>query len=140
MSWRDEMRAITVGDLPFTDGATTCLAATSVGEAIKLMQEANIGSIVIVDKNSIPLGIFTERDLLKHCLDTEGMFAQPIELYMTPNPKTVKLTTPMHLCLGMMRIGNFRHMIIVEEDGVISGMLSLKDATDFLTDFITSHE
>ncbi|MDG6997229.1 MAG: CBS domain-containing protein, partial [Nitrososphaerota archaeon] len=45
----------------------TAYADSNVSNAIKLMVQKNIGSIVIKD-NTGPVGIFTERDLIKNVL------------------------------------------------------------------------
>ena len=42
-----------------------CAPDDSLKSALQVMQRAKTGSIVIVSPNAVPLGIFTERDLLK---------------------------------------------------------------------------
>lgn len=68
-----------------------CAPATPLREAVRLMHEQHVGSIVIVDPAERPLGIFTLRDLRRVVADGVDL-AQPISNLMTPGPSTWRRT------------------------------------------------
>jgi len=64
----------------------TCSADTPLREAVKLMHEQQVGSIVAVDEHKAPLGIFTLRDLRHVVAEGVGDFSDAIEQHMTRSP------------------------------------------------------
>lgn len=64
----------------------TCSPDTPLREAVKLMHEQQVGSIVAVDEHKAPLGIFTLRDLRHVVAEGIGDFSEAIERHMTPSP------------------------------------------------------
>ncbi|MCE4624641.1 MAG: CBS domain-containing protein [Desulfurococcales archaeon] len=100
----------------------------TVDKAIKIMADHNIGAIVVVDEKFRPVGIFTERDLLiKVC--AKGLDPKDVKLkeVMTPNPVTVREDTPALQALEIMMNFGFRHLPIVDENGILVGIVSIRD-------------
>lgn len=114
----------------------TCAKNETVFEVICKMTQNNIGSIVIVDNNK-PVGIFTERDLMKKVV-AQGIDVKSalIEIVMTPNPVCIKEHTPLIKIMGAMRLGKFRHLVIVDGNGLLKGVVSIKDVLNFITDHV----
>lgn len=63
-----------------------CNRHTSVREAVRQMHEQQVGSIVIVDEQRFPIGIFTLRDLRQLVADASAEFSAPIGQHMTAAP------------------------------------------------------
>jgi len=63
-----------------------CNRHTSVREAVRQMHEQQVGSIVIVDEQRFPVGIFTLRDLRQLVADASAEFSAPIGQHMTAAP------------------------------------------------------
>jgi CBS domain-containing protein len=94
--------------------------------ALTSMQRAQVGSIVIVAQDAKPVGIFTERDLLR--LAATGQFDATcaMESCMTPNPRSLPgSATAAEAAILMVKLG-IRHVIVVEE-GRLSGVVSERD-------------
>jgi len=103
-----------------------CLPSSSLQSALETMQRARVGSVVVVDKAGMPVGIFTERDLLRHAARGGIETANPIETYMTPSPECLPSTaTAADAAMLMARIG-IRHVPVVEE-GRLVGVVSERD-------------
>ncbi|MFB4392347.1 MULTISPECIES: DUF294 nucleotidyltransferase-like domain-containing protein [unclassified Pseudomonas] len=64
----------------------TCTPETPLREAVRLMHEQQVGSIVIVDEQRFPTGIFTLRDLRQVVADASAELSAPIERHMTAAP------------------------------------------------------
>ncbi|WDY57678.1 putative nucleotidyltransferase substrate binding domain-containing protein [Pseudomonas sp. PSKL.D1] len=64
----------------------TCTPETSLREAVRLMHEQQVGSIVVVDPQRFPVGIFTLRDLRQVVAAADADLGACIEHHMTTRP------------------------------------------------------
>ncbi|MHC1598662.1 MAG: CBS domain-containing protein [Candidatus Methanofastidiosia archaeon] len=103
-------------------GTKTLLAAA------KLMSSLNIGSL-IVEKDNKPLGIITERDIIKHVASENDVNKTLIKDIMTINPITIDARMTVKEALMIMARENIRHLL-VEENGRLVGMFSFKNFLD----------
>ncbi len=102
-------------------------ADQSVLEAIKLMKEKSVSTLLIM-RESITVGIFTERDLLKR-VDFSNLELLPklkIKELMTSDLKMADINDSYVQIMESMQKSRIRHMPVVE-DGFVRGMLSLRD-------------
>ena len=105
----------------------TSTAGTTVVEAACLMEQRQIGAVMVVEDGRL-VGIFTERDALFRVI-AKGRDAQttPLAEVMTGNPQTVHPDKPFGHALHLMYEGGFRHVPVVE-DGLPIGMVSAREA------------
>jgi CBS domain-containing protein len=105
----------------------TASAHTTVVDAARLMQERNIGALMVVEEDAL-VGIFTERDGLFRVL-AAGLDPATTPLYevMTRKPQTIDARSGFTLALQMMHDGRFRHLPVVE-GGRLIGVVSVRDA------------
>ena len=62
----------------------TVSAKSSVADAIRTMHAANVGSVMVPDAEGCPVGIFTERDVVRLYADGDRDFDKlPVEARMT---------------------------------------------------------
>ncbi len=123
-------------DLLVSQDLKTCSPSDSVKSVIQTMAEQNIGCMVIVDGQK-PIGIFTERDVLrKIVLKLDGLEKLPISQVMTKNPVCVKLDTPFSKIMAAMRLGKFRHLIVIDPQDNLKAVISIKDVLSRMTDFV----
>jgi CBS domain-containing protein len=102
---------------------------TTVVEAARLMQQANIGALLVVDHARLT-GIFTERDALFRVLAAgRDPHATRLAEVMTQRPQTIHPDEPFVRALRMMHEGKFRHLPVVEFDRPL-GVVSVRDALD----------
>ena len=100
----------------------------SVRGACRLMAENNVGALVIVESGRIA-GIFTERDVLNTVLAGDlDPDATALETVMGADPQTIQADRPLAHALHMMADGGFRHVPVVDAQGVPLGMVSARDA------------
>jgi CBS domain-containing protein len=104
----------------------------TVTEASKLMSEYNIGAVIIMSPIQEPVGIFTERDLLKRVV-AHGLDPKTTKLAQVMTHKFVCVQTSDELkdLAEIMITGNFRHLPVVE-GRKLQGMLSIRDVVKFL--------
>jgi len=103
-----------------------CTVPTTVAEALARMRSEQVGSIVVVDGDSRPVGIFTERDVVdRAALDTLDRSA-PIAALMTSGVIALPHTATVgDAVLQMVRHG-IRH-VVVTRDGRFAGIASQRD-------------
>ncbi|WP_306602598.1 cyclic nucleotide-binding/CBS domain-containing protein [Azonexus sp.] len=106
----------------------TATQEMTVRAACRLMAENKIGALLII-KGAAITGIFTERDVLNKVvapsLDPDST---PLSQVMVANPLTIRAGKPLAHALQMMAEGGFRHVPVVDDDGVPVGMVSARDA------------
>ena len=94
--------------------------------ALKVMSEANISAVFIVDGKRVA-GIFTERDYLRKG-EIQGRQAGTtlVKDVMTRNVYTVTLETTLEQCVALMGTHHIRHLPVVENDQLV-GLVSIRD-------------
>lgn len=100
----------------------TCTEDLSVRAASAIMHEHGVGSVVVVGTDSRPVGIFTERDLLRAV--AQGMEAQPVAALMTREPFALPGHAFAYEAALAMIERRIRHVLVTDEDqfiGVVSG-------------------
>lgn len=100
----------------------------TVYDALSLMFEKKISFIVVSSNDNFPIGVITERDIINTNSkpDYRGIKADSI---MSSPVMTVKNNDTAFSALRKLAINNIRHLVVVNESGKTSGILTL---TDFL--------
>ncbi len=104
----------------------------SVESAIRVMQERKIGCVLVVTKGKLA-GIFTERDVLMKIL-RRGLdpARASVESMMTSEPETLREDDTVASAVNRMHLGGYRHLPILNDDGGVVGIISVKDIIDEL--------
>jgi len=107
----------------------------TVAEAIRVMISSQVGAVAVVDSAQRICGIFTERDVLVKVALSGGnpSTTRVSELMTTPVETAIPDVTPIE-ALGIMAQGHFRHLPIVNLDGQLLGMLSMRNLLQWRTD------
>lgn len=118
-------RTISLDDIATHDVACLSVAAT-LGEAANLMAQRRFSSIVVIDESRHPVGIVTERNILKVMHDR-----MPLD-----SPLRVGMSAPVITMRGdkdcleayqeCLRAG-IRHLVLVDERDVVTGVVSETD-------------
>jgi CBS domain-containing protein len=105
----------------------TVSAKSSVAEAIRTMHTEKVGAVLVPDADGCPVGIFTERDVVRMLASGDRELARlPVEARMTCAIVVGKLSMPVGEALGLMTARRFRHLPVVE-DGKLVGLVSIGD-------------
>ena len=108
-------------------GSPTVVASTTtVFEAVEAMSKNRTGACVVVDGGELK-GLFTERDVMsKVVLKKLDPATTKIGDVCTRDLVTGTADTPEHQALRTMIDRHFRHLPVVDADGKLVGMLSLR--------------
>lgn len=126
-----------VSDIEFSRDVVSVDPNCSLVDALNLMNANKVGSLIITEQDQA-IGIFTERDVLTKIVGmTVEELKTPISQFMSPNPISVGPSDDIALVFRHMRDGGFRH-VVVQSDGRLEGVISVKDLLDVLNQTITS--
>lgn len=117
--------------------AAVKLTATAA-DAIREMLDKRTGAAAVLDDNRVVAGIFTERDVLgKLALDSRSAAEVPVrEVMTTPVVLATSQISPAE-ALAVMVEAHHRHLPIVDEDGRLLGMLSMRHVLQAKIDELT---
>ena len=119
------------------DGASVPLDATAE-QAIQNMLDRRVGAVAVLDENQRVAGIFTERDVLRRLSASGRDAAQtPIREVMTTPVEMATLDTTPGQALATMVERHYRHLPIVDDDGRLLGMLSIRNVLQARIDTLT---
>jgi CBS domain-containing protein len=105
----------------------TVSARSSVADAIRAMHAENVGSVMVPDAEGCPVGILTERDVVRMYAEGDRDFDKlAVEARMTCSVVLGRLSMPVDEALGLMTERRFRHLPVVEEDKLL-GLVSIGD-------------
>lgn len=117
-----------VSDILNRKGAQVTVVApdTTVIEALRVMAEKNIGSVVVMDKERF-LGILTERDysrkvilMGRHSSDT------PVSEIMSADFPMITLSDTVEHCMQLMSTRRIRYLPVMQNDQ-LAGIVSMND-------------
>lgn len=103
----------------------------SVKEAVKIMDEENIGILPIVE-NEKPIGVITERDILRKIVAKNQNLDIKVSEIMTKNPVTIENDATILDATRLMSENNFRHLLVVK-NGKLVGIVTAKDVIEVLS-------
>ncbi|MDG1170989.1 MAG: CBS domain-containing protein [Sulfitobacter sp.] len=109
------------------DGVVTSPPSLLISEAAAILSEKRIGTLVISLDGKAPLGILSERDIVRQLgKEGAGCLTMSVDKLMTTKLVTCRRDDLAEKILEQMTEGRFRHMPVVE-DGVLVGLISLGD-------------
>ncbi|HSN40824.1 MAG TPA: DUF294 nucleotidyltransferase-like domain-containing protein, partial [Burkholderiales bacterium] len=103
-----------------------CAPETSVGDALRAIHEARVGSIVIVSPQGAPVGVFTRHDILDRVVLKRRDLTQPISSIMTPRPHVLPAEASVHDAILAMARHAIRHVLVVDA-GKLIGVVTERD-------------
>jgi len=105
----------------------TVMPDDSVADAIRQMLRAHTGAVAIIDSQRVVAGIFTERDVIKRlALSRRDLEATPVRDVMTTPVEMATENTTDAEALAVMIERHYRHMPVVDDQGHLLGMLSIR--------------
>ena len=110
------------------DAVVTVAPGTPVSEAIKILAERKIGTVVVSSDGTTADGILSERDIVRVLAKRGGaILNDPVDTFMTAKLVTCNRNDSADDVLRKMTDGRFRHCPVVE-DGQLVGLITLGDA------------
>ena len=111
-----------------TKGSRVFIAspATTIRQAMTELAANNIGALIVLGEDGQPVGILSERDLIRELSKDDGVLGGVVADYMTSPIVTGLVSDDAEAVLRTMTVKRFRHLPVVE-DGTLVGMVTLGD-------------
>lgn len=103
--------------------------------ALKIMAKHKISSVVIVDENNKPVGMFTAKDAIRVVSEKKGSLRLQLKAVMSSPIVSINTFTSIKMTLTIMATKNINHLPVVENEKLV-GIVSEKD----IFRFVLQHE
>jgi len=97
----------------------------TLGEVAERMTAVNVGAVVVKDFGRL-IGILTERDMLKAMAARVHTSEARVRQWMTEDPITTTADMDVDKAAQLMLANGFRHLPVVDENGQVTGVVSLR--------------
>ena len=97
-----------------------------VREAVKVLADKRIGAVVVVDKAGKPIGILSERDVIKALAQDETALGAAVSTIMTSDVIIAQPHDDARAVEKTMTVKRFRHLPVMER-GELVGIVSIGD-------------
>lgn len=117
---------------PVPSAAIQVREDTPISECVALMNERNVGSVLICSEDGSVAGIFTERDLMRNMnlIRDGGYWSFPVSSVMSRPVVTINLAN-LDQASELMLAHGFRHLPVIERlaegDSRLQGIVSIRD-------------
>jgi diguanylate cyclase (GGDEF)-like protein/PAS domain S-box-containing protein len=91
------------------------------------MEREQISCIVAVDQDRRPIGIFTEQDAIKLMAGERPLHELSMKDVMSGSPLCAEESVDFHNAYRMMTEKSYRHLMVVNSDGILCGLVSEAD-------------
>jgi len=109
-----------------TTTLTTASVTSSIQQVLEMMVAADVGRIIVTNKE-VPVGIFTEKDVLKRVVNSNIDAGKSlIKEVMTSPIRAVREETHIIEAFGKMYRGKYRHLLVRGKRGKIVGIVSMR--------------
>lgn len=126
-----DMGASTVSQVMRTKLETVNQSSTAQ-EASKRMRDKRVSSLVVIDKEEAPIGIVTERDLVRQVCSKDISSNNIIIHHIMSSPiVTIDVNASIEEAAEKMIQKKVRHLLIVDENR-LSGIITPSDFTTYL--------
>ena len=127
-----------IGEI-MTKKLETIAISSSAQEAAKKMRDKNVSSLLVIDNNnnsnSRPIGIVTERDLVRKVCVNDASSKHTMVEEITSSPLvTIDALSSVEVAADVMSQNKVRHLLVVEDNDVNKplGIITPGDFTDYL--------
>lgn len=118
-----------VGKAPYVCGPDTTML-----EAARAMEESDLGSLAVVEGMEL-LGLVTERDL-RTAVATGADLDSAVSTVMSDEPDTFDPDLDVWDAASWIAESDYRHLPVVEDDGSLLGVVSIRDLLKALVDTV----
>jgi len=107
-------------------------SSTTAHDAAKMMEESEIGAVVVFEKN-VPVGIITDRDFAIKIAAHAYPIDTPVRRVMSSPLITISSDSPFWVGADLMNSRKIRRLVVIDDDQVV-GIITV---TDLVNHFIT---
>jgi CBS domain-containing protein len=112
--------------------------SATVADAVTAMIDQRVGAVLVIENQKL-LGLFSERDVLTRVVSRGRVLSEtPIAEVMTPDPKCLSFDHELVFALNKMTVGGYRHVPILDNDGIPIAVISMRDVMEHIVSFFAN--
>jgi CBS domain-containing protein len=104
-----------------------CDGTTTIRAALERMSQEGVRTVVVVDADRHPLGIFTLTDLMERVVLRDVPLGTPVQAVMTSNLATLDELSSAQEGLALMASRGIHQLLVVRAGGELTGVVSERD-------------
>ena len=129
MTTKQDARTVSVKDI-MTKAVVSVDAATTISYAAKMMEDAQVGSLVVTENNT-PVGIVTDRDFAIKVVAHSYNTTMPVRMIMSSPLYSISPDESVRMIADFMYTRGIRKLPVIDNDKVIG----IVTATDLVRQF-----
>jgi CBS domain-containing protein len=102
-------------------------SSLTVQDASKMMKDANVGSIIVMEKNVV-VGILTEKDIVRRIVSEGKTISTPVKEVMSSPLIVISPNDTVKTLANLMRLRGV-HKIVVTQEQLLVGIVTISDLT-----------
>jgi CBS domain-containing protein len=106
----------------------TVRPSATVLEVVGLLEEHNLGAVVVSPDGREVVGIVTERDIVRRLVKGTDFLEGPVSAIMTKDVRTCTAQDSVRSLMTTMTEQRIRHLPVVDDNGRLTGIVSIGDA------------
>ena len=138
MGLRQNMLHEPVSRLELREAIVVSPEAT-VGEAIRKMQAHRLGCVVVAHADGIPLGIFTERNVLQLLVESPALLEEPVGKHLEPHWISINRSDPIAEVVAAMHKQGLRFVCVNDSDGHCVAITGQKGLLEYIAEHFPRH-
>ena len=107
--------------------------STSIKETVTLMKQQSVSCCLVVGQDGKLIGVVSERDIIQKVILEDVDLQERIANIMMKAPKTSATNVTVASVLNLMAEGGYRHVPLVDKEGIPVGMISVRNIVAFIT-------
>jgi len=97
-----------------------------VREAVALLVDKHIGAVVVINEIGRPVGIVSERDVMRELTQNEQVLSEPVSRVMTRDVIIARPGDDIKAVSKTMTVRRFRHLPVMDHHELV-GIISIGD-------------
>lgn len=113
-------------------------SGSSIRQVVETVQAEKAGAVLVVDGKKL-VGIMTERDVLLKVVARDVDYDEPVDKFMTPEPRTLTRENTIGDALNLMNEAGLRNIPILDDKGEAVALFRVRDVIDHLAEAFPEH-
>jgi len=122
-------KTTTIADV-MTKSVISVDATITINEAAKMMEDAKVGAVIVMEDNS-PVGIITDRDFSVKVVAHAYQITAPVKQIMSSPLFLIGSDEPVRIAADLMHDREIRKLPVIE-DGKVVGIITATDIVNLL--------
>ena len=107
---------------------------TPICEAVVLMRSKRLGCVIVADEDRIPVGVFTERELVKLLARDASTLDEPVASHLAPSWAIVKQSDSIAKALEAMQKNRMRFVCVTNDEGQAMALTGQKGLMEYIAE------